>query len=358
MKLSLKLATIALLVAMVFLPTQSAAASTGGFDGEIIVGDSYTLASGETLTGDLMVFGGSALIEEGATVEGQVVVIGGSLEIYGEVTSDVAVTGGTVTLGATAHIYGNLATVGATLDRAEGSQIDGGIYNTATSWADGINIDQPVIPDVPDVPTVPSVPVTPTWPNFNFGGMLGSVYDAIAQAVGLALLAMLLMLFLAPHADRIAHAVIAQPITAGGIGLLTVVVFLVSLIALGVVSLMIVTLILTIPLMIILSVALIAAGTFGWIAIGYEVGQRFTQAIHQTWHPAFSAGLGTFALSLASSALTGIPVLNCLGWLVPFLLGLAALGAVVLTRFGTQTVNAPIKQTAVAPVTPNDLPPA
>lgn len=357
MKLSLKLASIAMLVAMVFLPTQSAAASTGGFDGEIIVGDSYTLASGETLTGDLMVFGGSAVIEEDATVEGQIVVIGGSLEIYGEVTSDVAVTGGTVTLGETAYLHGDLVTVGATLDRAEGSQIEGSIYNTATSWADGTNIE-PVVPDIAVEPVVPDIAVEPVIPNFNFGSVYGSVRDAIAQAVGMALLAMLLMLFLAPHADRIAHAVIAQPITAGGIGLLSVVVFLVSLIALGVVSLLIVTLILTIPLMIILSVALIAAGTFGWIALGYEVGQRFTNAIHQTWHPAFSAGLGTFALSLASSALTGIPVLNCLGWLVPFLLGLAALGAVVLTRFGTQTVNAPVKQTAVTPVTPNDLPPA
>ncbi|MRR31444.1 hypothetical protein EG834_14225, partial [bacterium] len=129
MKLSLKLASIALLMALVFLPTQSAAASDGGFDGQIIVGDSYTLASGETLTGDLMVFGGSAIIEEGATVEGQVVVIGGSLEVYGDVTGNVAITGGTVTIGATAHLYGDMATVGATLDRAEGSQIDGGIYN-------------------------------------------------------------------------------------------------------------------------------------------------------------------------------------------------------------------------------------
>jgi hypothetical protein len=34
-------------------------------------------------------------------------------------------------------------------------------------------------------------------------------------------------------------------------------------------------------------------------------------------------------------------VLNCVGWLVPFLLGLAGLGAVLMTRFGTQSVAAP-----------------
>ncbi len=92
-----------------------------------------------------------------------------------------------------------------------------------------------------------------------------------------------------------------------------------------------------------------SAGVFGWIAIGYEVGQRFTKAIHQNWHPAFSAGLGTFALTLVAKVLTGIPVLNCVGWLVPFLLSMAALGAVLMTRFGTQMVTAPTAPATVVP---------
>ena len=342
MKLFGKFATIALVMTLVLLPTRSVSAASGGFDGKIVIGESYTLAGGETLTGDLMVFGGSAVIEEGAVVDGQVVVIGGSLEINGEVTSDVAVTGGTVTLGETASIHGDLVTVGATLDRAEGAQVGGEIYNTATSWVDGSNVEQPSLPEVPETP---QVILTPAWPNFNVGGFLGSVWNAFAQAVGLALLAMLLMLFLAPHADRVAHAVINQPMIAGGIGLLALVVVPVALVLLSV------TLIL-IPVAILVAVAVGAVLVFGWIAIGYEIGQRFTQAIHQTWHPAFSAGLGTFALSLVSSALTGIPVLNCAGGLIVTLLGLAALGAVVMTRFGTQNVAAPVKPTAVTPGNP------
>jgi hypothetical protein len=102
----------------------------------------------------------------------------------------------------------------------------------------------------------------------------------------------------------------------------------------------------------IILIVLVAAGVFGWIAIGYEVGQRFTKAIHQNWPPAFSAGLGTFALTLVAKILTGIPVLNCIGWLVPFLLSMAALGGVLLTRFGTQTALAPHDQTAVVPAKP------
>jgi hypothetical protein len=45
-------------------------------------------------------------------------------------------------------------------------------------------------------------------------------------------------------------------------------------------------------------------------------------------------------------------VLNCVGWLVPFLLVLAGLGAVMMTRFGTQSVLAPGAVSPVTPVTP------
>jgi hypothetical protein len=271
-------------------------------------------------------------------------VFGGSLVVNGQVTGDVAVTGGSITIGSSAHIHGNLATVGASLDRADGSQIDGQIYNTATSWVgSGINGQNPVPPVVtPLAPVVPRI-------NFNFNPFL-AVVNAFGQALGLAVLAMLVMLFLAPHADRVAHAVIAQPLTAGGLGLLTLIVSPFALV------LLVITLIL-IPVAVVVVVALVVAGIFGWIAIGYEIGQRFTLAIHQEWHPAFSAGLGVFALTLVSSALTGIPVLNCVGWLGPFLLGLAGLGAVIMSRFGTQSVLAPVAAVPAPAVPVVPLPP-
>jgi cytoskeletal protein CcmA (bactofilin family) len=338
MKQTVNITSLILLALLVFLPMQSAAAMGTSFDGQVIFGQSYTLKSGETLNGDLLVFGGSATIEEGATANGNVVLFGGSLVVNGEVTGDVAVTGGSVTIGASAHIHGNLATVGASLDRADGSQIDGQIFNTATSWVGkGNNSNNPVPPVVtPPTPVVPHI-------NFNFNPFL-SVTNAFGQALGLAVLAMLVMLFLAPHADRVAHAVIAQPLTAGGLGLLTVIVAPFALVLLTI------TLIL-IPVAAVIVVALVVAGVFGWIAIGCEIGQRFTRAIHQEWHPAFSAGLGVFALTLVSKALTGIPVLNCVGWLGPFLLGLAGLGAVIMSRFGTQSVFAPAAA-QLAPIVP------
>jgi hypothetical protein len=335
MKTVLKFASLVLLAILLILPTQSAGAASAVQEGQVVFGQSFTLKTGDTMNGDLLVFGGSATIEAGATVTGSVVLFGGNLTVNGTVNGDVAVTGGVASLGSAAHITGNLTTVAASLDRANGSKVDGQIYNTATSWiGSGVNSSLPQ----------PVKPVVPAIPKINFNPFL-SVMNAFGQSVGIAVLAMLVMLFLAPHADRVAHAIIAQPLTAGGLGLLTVVVAPIAIL------LSVVTLIL-IPLAPIIVVALVVAGVFGWIAIGYEVGQRFTKAIHQNWHPAFSAGLGTFALTLAARVLTGVPVLNCVGWLAPFLLSMAALGAVLMTRFGTQTVTAPTEPVAVVPDKP------
>ena len=69
-------------------------------------------------------------------------------------------------------------------------------------------------------------------------------------------LAMLLMLFLAQRADRVAHAIIAQPLTAGGLGLLTLVAVPVILVALALLSILIITLIITVPLMVVVAMGL------------------------------------------------------------------------------------------------------
>jgi cytoskeletal protein CcmA (bactofilin family) len=343
MKPIVKIASLVLLVLLVFVPMQSAAAKGTSFDGQVIFGQSYALKSGETLTGDLLVFGGSATLDEGATVTGNVVLFGGSLVVNGQVSGDVAVTGGTVIIGSSAHIHGNLTTVGASLERAEGAQIDGQIFNTATSWVGtGDNGNNPISPNTPATPVVPSVHI-----NFD---PFGPLFNAFGQALSLAVLAMLVMLFLAPHAGRVAHAVLVQPLTTGGLGLLTVIVAPITLVLLTVT-------IILIPVVAVAIVALFVAAVFGWIALGYEIGQRFTIAIHQNWHPSLSAGLGVFALTLVANAMTSIPVLNCVGWLVPFLLGLAGLGAVIMTRFGTQSVvipaaAGPASLSPVAPVTP------
>ncbi len=340
MKNLIRISALLLVVLLLFLPLQRAGAADGTIPGQFIFGQSYTLTAGQTMEGDLVVFGGSATVEKDATVNGNVVVFGGSLNIDGAVKKDAVVFGGTAYLGATAHVFGNISTLGSTLDRATGSVVDGQVNTADIHLGDGQN----------GTPVVPLKPIIPAL-NINLGDPIRAFFDTIMQAFGLAVLAMIVMFFLAPHADRVAHAIMDMPLTAGGLGLLTVVAIPIVYIALALLSVLIITLIVTVPLMVAVAVALGMAGLFGWIAIGYEIGQRFTNMIHQQWHPALSAGLGVFVLTLianGASILNFLPGFSCLTWILPALVGLFALGGVVLTRFGTQKAIPPAK--AVVPV--------
>ena len=91
------------------------------------------------------------------------------------------------------------------------------------------------------------------------------------------------------------------------------------------------------------------AVAFGWIAIGLEVGQRISRMFHQDWALPLSAALGTFVLNFVAN---GIGFIDCVGWLVPFLIGILGLGAVLLSRFGTQ----PYPPTETSPVEAAELP--
>lgn len=315
-----KLLSFFLLLALVFAPIQSASAK-GLADGKVIFGDTYTLKSGETLNGDLVVFGGSANIEKGAKVEGNAVVIGGSLVVNGEVAGDVAIVGGAVTLGAESHVRGNLSTVGAMLTRTEGSQVDGEIFNTATSWQDRENGTQTPLP-TPSVPPSVHINFQPFW----------SVASVIGEALALGILAMLVMLFLAPHTQRVGQAIVGQPVIAGLLGLLTVV-----LAPLALVLLIITILLIPVALVAVITIAL--AAVFGWIAIGLEIGERFTKAIKQQWHPSLAAGLGTFLLALVAKI---IGLIACVGWLAPSLVTMLGIGGVIMTRFGARPVEMPV----------------
>lgn len=328
--------SLALLLTLLFFPWRAAAASDRAFDGQIIFGQSFVLESGKTHQGDLLVFGGTVEIQKDAVLNGNLVIFGGLLQLDGTVNGDVSITGGQVTLGPTAHITGDLITAGATLDKAEIARIDGAMYLTATSR----RLDSTEATPTPGpAPTLPM----PHSQLFTFGlDFLGNVFNAFLQAISLTLLTMVLMLFLAPQTARVAQAAVNEPWIAGLLGFLTV--FLTPLALL----LLIITLVL-IPVAMIAAFLLVIAALFGWIALGYEIGERFTRAIHRTWHPSFSAGLGVFVLTLLSAVLTSIPGLNCISWVFPTVLSFLGLGAVIMTRFGMRAI--PLEEPSQAPPT-------
>jgi hypothetical protein len=333
MKRATKLLTLLALLALVFFPTASARAM-GPFDGgPVIFGGSYTLKSGDTLNGDLIVFGGNVTIEEDATVKGSIIIFGGNITLDGTMTQDLVLIGASGRMGEKAVIEGDLVTVGGTLSRAEGSRIEGQIRDETA-------IEIPV-PTVPEVPNVPETPVTQPRP----WNPLGSAFGVLGQAVLLGTLAMLLSLFMRPQMERVAGVFVRQPLVAGGVGLLTVLVS--PLVALFMIVTII--LILAVPF---LALGLFLAWLFGVIAVGMEVGERFTRSVGQDWSPTLTAGFGTFLIVLISQ---GLGIIPCFGWLAPFLLGAAGVGAVLLAFFEAR--NRPLVA-APAPGPDEALPPA
>jgi hypothetical protein len=337
MKNMLKLFTLTLLLALLMLPTSVAYArgfSGGLLDGRVIFGDDFTLESGDTLTGDLVVFGGNVAIEEEATVQGDLVVIGGNVTLDGTVTGSAVSIGGSTTMSETAVVKADLVTVGGSIARDPGAQVEGEVIT---------NIPAPDI-RIPDV-QVPNVPVPPSPPNppdvnwtFN---PIASFFRMFGSAIAVSLLAMLASLFLQPQIERVSQAVVGQPVIAGSVGLLTGVMSPLIFVILAIT-------IILIPVLVLAAAALALAWLFGMIAIGTEVGERFTRAINQTWSAPLTAGMGTFLMMLVVG---GIGMIPCVGWLATSLVALLGVGGVILTLFGTQPYPR-----LIAPVTPTSNP--
>lgn len=282
-----------------------------------VVGEDYRLGSGQTVNNDLTVIGGSVLLEQNTTVHGDVVVIGGDTTVDGTILGNLSTIGGQVTLKDHAVIHGQLDTIGGAVQRS----------------------DQAVIENQGSPSSGTRVVTSPLRWNFD---PIFRVLTAIFQAFTLAALAVLASLFLLRPLDRTGRAVLAQPAASGGVGCLTLLVLVIMAIT-----------IILLPFSIVGLLAAAVALLFGWLSLGLLLGRKIAVWLKQDWSDPLNAGLGTLVLSLFASIAGIIP---CIGWILPSLAGLVALGAVVLTRFGTQTypavVVAPVRALPYLPIMP------
>jgi hypothetical protein len=330
-----KIFAIAAIMALAVLAVPlSAEASGGPLDGRIVLGSDYTLESGDILEGDLLVFGGNVTIEKDAVVEGSIFVLGGNTSISGEVQGDMAVLGGNVDLERPSVIRGDLFTLGGNLDRHTGSTVEGNITSDF-----GLKIDAPV-PGFPQGIQIPSRIVNVSISPFARVGWL------LFRTIVIAALAVLVVMFWPTGAQRAAEVIASQPILTGGIGLLTLVVSPILIL------LLLITIIL-IPLGLLVPLLIVVAALFGWTALGLEVGKRLASAANWGLHDAAAAGIGTLLLSLVVGAFALLPC--CISWPVQVVAISLGLGAVVLTRFGTQSYGLPAAP-AAPPAKPEEKP--
>jgi len=307
-----------LVVAIMLMAAVPAFASDGQPPGQVVWGN-FTLQSGQTMAGDLIVFGGDVRIEADSQLEGSLLAWGGDVEIAGTVEKDVVAMGGDVLLRKTARIYGGLVALGGTVEREVGAQVRGQQLVNPPRWS-WWRWGWGAVP----------IPVYPYWPS---DGLPAMAFQVAMRGLGLLLrtvvmagLAGLVALLWPRAATRVGRSALERPLNAFGMGLLTLIVGI--LLAVG----LIITLCLS-PVGAAVAVALVVAVLFGQLAIGIVVGERLMPTLtSRTVAPFWTAALGAGLLTLLVDLLDLIP---CVGWVGGFLVTCAGLGAVVLTRFGT-----------------------
>jgi hypothetical protein len=344
MKVTFKYLTLFVLLALLLVPTTSAHAQGTGTDGgRVIFGSNFTVESGDEFNGDLVVFGGNVTIEENADLNGNLVVFGGTIAADGNMNGDVVIIGGQVQLDEHAVVSGDVVTIGGQVQREEGAIVHGEVIHNVTP---NVRLPHGRVPPVLDVPNVPiptqiNVGFNPFW---EFGRVFGS-------ALLVSILGILATLFFQERLDRVSQAIVTQPLMTTSIGLLTIVVMIIAAFTL-----------ILLPIVGLGLIPLAFAWLFGVISMGQEIGDRFARAIRQDWTPVITTALGTFALVFVIASIQSLnnlaPFLGCITWVLPALVGLLAIGAVVITRFGARPVQSPALTVYTPPADPDQIPPA
>ena len=302
---------LAILLAGLFL---SAISFNAGFkDGRVVIGGDYRLANGETLTGDLVVIGGQAVLEENSVVQRNVALIGSSLDNSGSVQGDVVGIGSKIDLSANSVVMGRVVLVSSTLQRDATAQV-GEVQELGKTQPFYLN------------PQANLNSVRSNWFSTGIGKWFGFLFKVFAWSALAVLLGLLFPFVL----ERIADAVNSQTVIALGVGFLTWLTVILAILFLTITLIFI-------PLALVVVLAILAGWLLGMVGLGSALGDQLAIQFHQQWSRPISAGLGTFILIFIADGVSAF--IPCIGWVVPFLLGLIGFGAVVMTRFGSESVT-------------------
>jgi len=315
-RLGIILVVLALLAGVLVAP-----AWADGPEGDVVImGDNYTLKSGDEIDGDLVVYGGNVNTEEDSQVNGDVTVFGGNLIIAGEVDGDVVVWGGNVTIKADAIVRGDVTSIGGHLTREEGADVRG---NETQGWPS-------VPPKAPIPPKIPEVRIQ--RPMRMHTGVVSGVSDFFRSLFGMlvmVVLGILVVVFIPRHTETVAEMMVKAPVQSFGSGVATFIVVPIAAIV------MCITLCL-IPVAALLVLLTGVGLLFGWIAAGLLFGTKLLRALTKKEPNQLAAvAIGLPFLSLLSA----VP---CIGWLIGLVVITWSLGAVVYSLFGTRAYDQPM----------------
>lgn len=294
----------------------------------VLFGCDARIQSGAQIQRDVILFGGAVVLDENARVGKDVVVFGGSTRIAGQITGDVVVFGGSVTLEPTAVIGNNGIVWGGFIDKKEGAVVRGEIKRSAA-------MDSPRVRW--NWAPLGSAPFHNGW----FDEVLGWFFKNLINTLALAALGALILVFLPTQLNQVASVAEKSALPSIGVGCLTWLIVPPLMILFAITCL-------GIPLTLVLAIAFVSAIVLGWVAISLIIGDKLLNALKaKNSVPILALVVGLIVLWL----ITSLPILGALIWL--FVAALAV-GAVVLTRFGTRAYPPP----APVPVAPSALTPS
>lgn len=297
---------------------------------QVIIGNTFRLNTGERLDGSLLVIGGTATIANESDLNGDIVLIGGTISVRGNVNGDIVAIGGAVNLESYAEINGGITLLGGNLNRSPLAKISGNISEQSPEVFN-FNLNKP------DNIILPFVP---------FQNPLTKSLNTLLEALAMAVLAVIIGLLLPNQLKRVSDTAFREPLVAGGVGVLTIIVA-------PIILMLFVLTILLIPVSLLGMMVLILAIFYGFVAIGYEIGQRIAALLKTSWSPSISAGIGVLLLSLVTGFATFIP---CIGMLIGIIISIIGLGAVVISRFGSSKYAYRVVQAVIPPMAPPQSP--
>ncbi len=284
-----------------------------------ITGSEFTLQSGDRLRGNLTVLGGAVTVEEGSLVDGTLTILGGSADVAGRISGDVNVLGGELNLDSGSRVDGELSSVGGDINRDESAQV-GSVRDT--------DFDKNMRHFSP-WQHMPGGRWFDTWDNGSdhFGGLIAITLFAIVVAH-----------FFPKRLTQGMETARSFPLHSLVIGGLSFAAAIAASVFMSITVLMI-------PAAIVLSLAAGLLGLAGWSIVARIVGARLMQ------------GFGKIDWTLTGQVAAGALLLAILGMLpiVGDFIGygamLTGLGALILTRLGTQIY--PKQNTALTTMPPN-----
>ncbi|MCD6345162.1 MAG: polymer-forming cytoskeletal protein [Anaerolineae bacterium] len=341
--------TLALLLTTLALPALAAQGGGGG-----IHFGPYTLAEGDSATGDLLVFGpvklgedssldgdlvvfGAATLEEGATVTGDLAVFGAA-DISGKVEGDVF-SAGEMQLEETAHIEGDVAVMG-NLSRDEGAFVGGEI--TSGEGTAGFSWNFPIVGPV----TLTAPTTRPVWVQ-----LLLDLLRGFVAIVALGLFALLIAGVWPVQLERAGRVLTEEPLPTFGVGLLV-------LLAAGFIILLLSLTVCLTPFALLIATIVGVGMVLGWVALGDVLGRRILVGLFKQRQVTAigSTVLGTVLITTLAALVSLVP--DCLFILLIFPLLALAAGAVTLTRFGTMpyaTRGGSLPGQPAPPILPQEL---